>query len=655
MAAAEQRKQYKVVKNFRGIDTRSNRTAVEENEFAWLENAQPIGPSNLKIVPAQVTVTNATGVTVTWANTTNYLFSGTINASDGILSFQDNGGCEVFNITTALKNTVATSGTFSTSGVRAQQWKNERILIVDPAKGLYSWDGSSVIPIGSVGQIGIVSGGSGYTSAPSVAISAPNVAGGKQATAQVFITAGAVTSIALTEPGTGYTSQPTITFNGGGGAGASAIASYISFATGTVACFVGSGGTGYSSTPTISFSGGGGSGAAAKAIVVGGVITQIIMTNLGTNYTSNPTVTVTDGTGSGAVVTAIATTNANVDVATFSGRAWVAQGRTVFYSAAGSYNDFITVSAGSVTLTDSTLHGNLQSLLSANNFLYLFGDDSINVFSDVRVQSNGSTIFTNTNVSASIGTKRINSIFPYFRSVVFMNDNGVYALVGSTTTKLSDALDGVFPYIDFTKPVTGAQVMLNNILCVVLSFYYNDPLGNPRWLQGVYFDKRWFFTNQGTVKLMAGVPVGGTANIYATDGTSLVRLYQDATASIASIIRSALWALQDPIRDKQALKFAVEATLSSAGSFTATVDSEYQASPPYSLAANTIGWVNNLGNVIGWTNNSLATIGWINAGYQLYKSDAQQWGKYLGITLTSNSGGFVVNTLEMEYEMRARF
>jgi hypothetical protein len=57
--------------------------------------------------------------------------------------------------------------------------------------------------------------------------------------------------------------------------------------------------------------------------------------------------------------------------------------------------------------------------------------------------------------------------------------------------------------------------------------------------------------------LMTGVPVGGTFNIYATDGTSLVRLYQDSTAAISSTIRSALWQLQDPIRDKQALKFAV--------------------------------------------------------------------------------------------------
>ena len=42
-------------------------------------------------------------------------------------------------------------------------------------------------------------------------------------------------------------------------------------------------------------------------------------------------------------------------------------------------------------------------------------------------------------------------------------------------------------------------------------------------------------------------------------------------------------------------------------------------------------------------------------GYQLYKSDAQQYGKYLGLTITSTSPSFTLNTMEMEYEQRVRF
>jgi hypothetical protein len=41
MAAAEQKKSYQVVKQFKGLNTKANRTAIDETEFSWIENAQP--------------------------------------------------------------------------------------------------------------------------------------------------------------------------------------------------------------------------------------------------------------------------------------------------------------------------------------------------------------------------------------------------------------------------------------------------------------------------------------------------------------------------------------------------------------------------------------------------------------------------------------
>jgi hypothetical protein len=343
-------------------------------------------------------------------------------------------------------------------------------------------------------------------------------------------------------------------------------------------------------------------------------------------------------------------------VQTFSGRAWVAQGRTITYSAAGSYSDFTSVSAGSLTLTDNTLHSNIIQLLSANNFLYIFGEDSINVFSDVRVTNTGVTIFTNTNVSASVGTRLPYAIFPYFRSVLFMNEYGVYALVGSTTSKLSDALDGIFADIDFaTAKVTAGQVLLNNILCAAFNIRYNDN-GTYRYLQAVFFERKWFFTNQRTdLKLVMSIPSDGKIKMFGTNGTGLYHLYNDSSSPIDSIIQSPLQAMGDPIRTKQALKIGIEATVSASALLNVTVDSESNASPVYVLG-NFVGWINNFGNTIPWVNNSSTTITWVGGqGYNLYKTDAQQWGKYLGMTVTSNSAGFVVNGFEYEHELRVRF
>ena len=744
MAAAEQKKSYAVIKAFKGLNTKANRTAIDETEFSWIENAMPIGSGNIKIIPAQVTVNS-----FSFSNTVTAFFSANLADKDYAVAFEDNGKAQYFQLapTSGANGVIATAGTLSNASVTAAQWKNELIVIGDPDKGLFYWNGNSIVSIGSVGLIAVSNGGSGYSTPPSVVISAPNDANGIQATATASITTGSggvdavivdnagtgyksvpsvvigapnlsngtqavaaasitsagnivyitvsnpgsgytttpsvtisggggssgnavaivstgkVTSVSLTNAGTGYTSPPTVTLTGGGGTGANVVSQINTFKTGTVSVTLTNGGSGYNNVANITVSIGNATGwttqATAVATLSGNAVNQIVMTNPGAGYTasSNVVVTISGGGGANAAATAVVNTDQIVDVATFSGRLWVAAGRTVYYSAADSYSDFTSVSAGSFTITDSTLHGNIKSLLSANNFLYIFGDDSINVFSDVRVNALGQTLFTNTNVSASVGSRRIYAVFPYFRSVLFMNDYGVYALVGSTTSKISDPLDGVFPYIDFSLPVSGGQVLLNNILCAAFNFTYNDPTNNgtPRQVQAVFFEKKWFITSQGDIDLVNSVPVLGFINLYGVADKALYQLYGDSLSNVASKVQTALLPMGDNIRTKQALKFAVEATLANAATLTVTVDSETGSSPAYTLT-NTVDWINNVEDVIPWINNSSVVIPWVyTQGYALYKSDAQQYGKYLGLTVTSNNAAFVVNTFEFEHELRVRF
>jgi hypothetical protein len=660
MAAAEQKKSYEVVKQFKGVNTKANRTAIGDDEFYWLENAMPIGYGNLKVTP------NYNSLGITFSSTVTNFFSANLGVKDYLLAFEDDGSAEYVDLDTNIKATVAPAGTFTnTGGINISQWKNERVLIADPVKGYSTWDGKDLISVGAVGNIGIVSGGSGYTSAPAVVISAPNQANGVQATAAVTVSGGAVSSVILNESGTGYTSAPTVTLVGGGGSGANLVASLTTFAQGTVSVVMTNGGTGYTnaSNLVVTITGGGGSNANAVGIISGNIVTQVIMRNAGTGYTnaSNISVTITGGGGSNATAKAVINSGNLVGIQSFSGRTWIASGRTVYYSAAGSYSDFITVSAGAITLTDATLHGNIVQLLSANNFLYIFGDDSINVFSDVRVTTAGTTLFTNTNVSASVGTKLAYAIFPYFRSVLFMNDYGMYALVGSTTSKISDSLDGIFPNLDFTVgKFTGGQVLLNNILCAAFNFKYTGGQGtssSARYIQGVFFEKKWFFTSaDSALKFVTSAPLGGKINLYGTNGNSCVQLYSNTTANISSYVQTSLNPMKDPIRTKQALKVGIEATLTNAAEITVSVDSESGSSPNV-LLGQLIDWINNFSIPIPWQNNSLVTIGWYSgtSGYVLYKTDAKQYGKYLGMTVTSNNPGIVYNGFEYEHELRVRF
>lgn len=108
----------------------------------------------------------------------------------------------------------------------------------------------------------VTAAGSGYTSIPGVYFSAPNIAGGIQATGHAVLSTTTVGSIVVDNPGTGYTSAPTITIAGGGGTGATATCT-ISGALYDVV--VATAGAKLVVPPTLAFSGGAGSGAAATA------------------------------------------------------------------------------------------------------------------------------------------------------------------------------------------------------------------------------------------------------------------------------------------------------------------------------------------------------------------------------------------------------
>lgn len=579
MAAVEQKKSYHVTKDFKGLNTKANRTAIQENEFAWIENVMPIGYSNLKVIPKEKRVTYSS-TNFSWGGTVHYMAPANIGGVAYMFAFFTNGGAQYVSLETPTAPiTLASSGTFSGTRTQISQWKNERVLIIDTTYGYATFNGTNLVRVGSVATIAITAGGSGYSSAPTVTIGAPNQAGGVQATATATITSGVVTAITITEAGTGYTSAPAITFSSGA-----------------------------------------------------------------------------------ATATATVINQPGTCIQSFSGRVWIADGRTIYYTAADSYNDFTSISAGNITLVDGTLYGDITQIIAANNFLYVFGESSINVFSDVRVNTSGETLFTNTNISASIGTELFLGVFAYFRSILFINRYGVYALVGATTTKISDALDGIFPNIDFSSSVTGCQTLIYNILVSAWNVRYNDN-GTYRRVQLVFFDRKWFISYQGNLTHINSSPVNGLINSYGVEsGGAFFRMYEDQTANISTEVVTALWDLKDPIRDKQALKLGVEATfpVTVAGSLNISIDSEARSSTSVSLG-NAVAWQNISFSNIAWTNNAGSTLQWISSGYQLtegyklLKYDAQMYGKYLGMTVTSTAPAFTFNGFQLEHELRARF
>ena len=65
-----------------------------------------------------------------------------------------------------------------------------------------------------------ITGGTGYTTAPTLTFTAPQTTGGITATATATVASGVITAVTITNPGTGYTTAPTVTVTGAGTSGA---------------------------------------------------------------------------------------------------------------------------------------------------------------------------------------------------------------------------------------------------------------------------------------------------------------------------------------------------------------------------------------------------------------------------------------------------
>ena len=140
----------------------------------------------------------------------------------------------------------------------------------------------------------IGSGGSGYTTQPSVVFSG---GAGSGAVATATLTGGAVTGISFSNRGS-YTIAPTITFTPvavppaltGLGSGATATATLAAAPIASIR--VDTGGTGYTKNPLVAFSNG---TATATATTSGGIVTAVNLNNAssGGSYTTAPTISFT--------------------------------------------------------------------------------------------------------------------------------------------------------------------------------------------------------------------------------------------------------------------------------------------------------------------------------------------------------------------------
>jgi len=502
---------------------------------------------------------------------------------------------------------------------------------------------------GSINAVIVTDPGSGYTSSPSVSFSG---GGGSGATAFSDISGGAVISVTVTCGGSGFTSSPSVSFSGGSGSGAAAVVQFSAGKVGSVS--VVSGGSGFTGSPVVTFQGGGGSGAKAVANVSGGAVVSVTVTNHGSGYITAPTAFVTPGSNQAASAQArmmpFGVSGEALD--TFQNCVWlvnpysVTSGQnlgTILKSAPSSFTDFSTANGGLIyTSNDPFLRQKYTGIKQSNGYLYVFGDSSVDVISNV--QTGGSptvTTFNYQNVDPQSGLAWRDTAQYFGLSVLFANlvaANGLYGgavkKISKKVTKLFD--DAIFPPSSGGVTPSGAIANIHTIKCYLLLMTVLDPFsGLPRTVMLGWDEENWFVATQ-TLNLTYISPqvLNSKYTAYGTDGRSLYPLFNVASKSLPKIVSTKLYGAQtSPVIKLQDLVYISTKDKSSdqsGVSFNVFVDSENGSIPPQAGG-------DSLNPIVMGTAPQTAFLG------------GDIYGTTLGLTLSSNSADFILKHLVTAY------
>lgn len=139
-------KKFFTLEKFGTLNTKANRPAIGDSEFAWIENMIPVGDGNLRTLPS-----NGASIYTAVGKTIIYMYFFNIGLTNYVAIFFDDGTAVQVNIATQGVTTItSTTGTFYPGSLNlnnpapaAAQFGQSGIVIVTTAStnGYYAWDG----------------------------------------------------------------------------------------------------------------------------------------------------------------------------------------------------------------------------------------------------------------------------------------------------------------------------------------------------------------------------------------------------------------------------------------------------------------------------------------------------------------------------------
>jgi hypothetical protein len=230
----------------------------------------------------------------------------------------------------------------------------------------------------------------------------------------------------------------------------------------------------------------------------------------------------------------------------YQSRLFVAGKNVIAFSAPSNGADFSTTNGGgSFGYFGDRLAYSYMDLCASAGYLYVFGDSSIDLISNIQLVGAGTpespytTNFNYSNIDPQIGQRFPRPVGRFGRYMTMFNVQGIFLLQGGDAVPVSDKTTNVWGTLDTSLYFpTFAPIMMFGFRVMLCNGRFTDPWGVTRNLLLMWHPTKghefWSVASQ-EVELTQIGSYEQNSNIaaFGTDGTNLYQLFAQPSTTLA--------------------------------------------------------------------------------------------------------------------------
>jgi len=222
----------------------------------------------------------------------------------------------------------------------------------------------------------------------------------------------------------------------------------------------------------------------------------------------------------------------------YQSRLFVAGKDVISFSAPSNGADFSTTNGGgSLGYFGNKLTYTYMDLAASAGYLFVFGDSSTDLISDIQLTGNGSpespytTNFNYANLDPQVGHRFPRPVGRVGRYFVMLNGAGIFEMQGGDAREIGEKTTNVYNTLDTSQYLpTMATATMFGFRVLLVNGRFTDPWGKTRNLLLMWHPVRgnafWSVASQGLELTAIGhYEQDSIITPYGTDGTHLYQLF----------------------------------------------------------------------------------------------------------------------------------